>query len=158
MYRTKDFMLMNVNKAQGEKLGYINDIFLDINESKIIGFQIKSTNLFKRNLSVNTESIISFNDYMIVKDSEDISKMKFSSIKGMDVLDLKKDIIGIVEDLIICQNTFLIKAIIINSGFLADWTGGKKIILIKDLIIGEKNILCSRSSKMNFKSIPHGPI
>jgi len=157
VYKTKDFILMDVFKPQGEKLGYINDLYLDINESKVCGFEIKSTNLFKKNFSIKTEKIIFFNDYMLVEDSEDISKMKFSTIKGMDVINMKKDIIGIVEDLIFCKDNFMIIGIVINSGFLADWTNGKKIILLKDLLIGEKNILCSSSSNMNLKAVFHKP-
>lgn len=156
MYRSKDFLLMEVVDIKGEKIGFIKDILIDFNEGFVIGFSISSYNLFHKNVNVLKKDIISFNNNMIIKKNLREERLKFFTLKGIDVLDRYGNVIGIMEDIIFDNFSFQIIGVVVSKGLIANFINGKKIFLIKELILGEKNILYyGESSKMNFKTMPH---
>lgn len=140
-------MLMDVLNIKGKKVGVVKDILIDFYNGEIKGFCISSYKIFKKNSAVLREDIISFNKKMIVSKITTNNSLTFSSIKSMDVLNKDGDIIGIVEDLIICKDTYKIKGVIISTGFVKDLVNGKRIILPKDLILGENSILYYKEEK-----------
>lgn len=156
MYRTRDFTLMDVIDINGKRLGFVNDILMDFNKKKIIGFSISSTSLLKKNLNVTVEDIVSFNSVMVVTETFKGKTLQFKNIKGMDIKDRKGNIIGMIEDILFDENSFIIGAVIISTGFITNFITGKKIILINDLVLGEKNVLYNeRNSSLSFTSLPH---
>ena len=58
MFRTKDFILMDVINIKGKKIGFINDIIVDFKSGEVKGFVISSYKLFQKTLSVLKEDII----------------------------------------------------------------------------------------------------
>lgn len=156
MFRSKDFLLMEVMNVVGEKLGYIDDILIDFNLGFIRGFSISSYKIFSKNIYVLKNDIVSFNSNMIIKKYIKEESLKFLSLKGMDVIDTQGNVMGIMEDVIFDKCTFEISGIIVSRGFISNCIYGKRIFLIKDLILGEKNILyCKKKDDVDFKTIPH---
>ncbi len=156
MFKSKDFIFMNVVSVDGKKIGFIKDLLIDFNKGKVIGFVISPYKFFHKNLSVLKEDIIYFNKHMVVKKVEKNKYLCLHSFINMDVIDKCSNVFGMVEDITFSCDTFEIKGIIVSSGFITNLLRGKRIMLINELILGEENILyipnCDESC---FKSMPH---
>lgn len=156
MYRSKDFFLMDVNDINGKSIGYIKDLLVDFNQGRVIGFALSCYKFLQNNVSVFVEDIISFNSDMIVGKINKDKKLELSQIKNMDIINVYGQIIGITEELLFDKNSFKINGFIVSMGFFRDFTGGKKIILINEVIIGEESILFYGCyNKINFFTVPH---
>ncbi|MPQ32019.1 photosystem reaction center subunit H [Clostridium estertheticum] len=156
MFKSKDFIFMNVVSVDGKKIGFIKDLLIDFNKGKVIGFLISPYNFFQKNLSVLKEDIIYFNKDMVVKKVEKSTHLCLHSFISMDVIDICKNVLGMVEDITFTGNNFIIKGVIVSSGFITNLLRGKRIILINELILGEENILyIPNHDQYCFKSMPH---
>lgn len=156
VYRSKDFILMDVIDMNGKRLGYINDLLIDFNKRKVIGFNISTSSFFKKDLNVMNENIVSYNSAMVITEAVKGMFLQFKNIKGMDVRDKKGTIVGMVEDILFEEENFSIKALIISTGFITNFISGKKIVLINQLVLGEENLLYNwQNEHLNFSSIPH---
>lgn len=147
---------MDVIQIDGKKLGFINDLLVDFNGRKIVGFSISSSSLLKNTLNVLIENIINFNYVMVITKTTEEGLLKFKDIKGMDVRDKKGNIMGMIEDILFNEISFNISAVVVSTGFITDFIEGKKIILIKDIILGEENVLYNgKEENIDFSSLPH---
>lgn len=156
VYRSKDFILMDVIDVNGKRLGYINDLLIDFNKRKVIGFNISTSSFFKKDLNVMNENIVSYNSAMVITEAVKGMFLQLKNIKGMDVRDKKGSIVGMVEDILFEEENFSIKALIISTGFITNFISGKKIVLINQLVLGEENLLYNwQNEHLNFSSIPH---
>ncbi|AYD40122.1 photosystem reaction center subunit H [Clostridium fermenticellae] len=156
MYRSKDFMLMEVIDLTGKKLGLINDIIVDFDSRKVLGFSVSSNNWFGKNISILFEDIVSFNSVMIVAKATNGDFLNFKDVKGIDVRDREENIIGIVEDIMFEEKKFNILTLVVSTGIINNFIYGKKIVLVKDIILGDKNIfLNKRSENVSLLSLPH---
>lgn len=156
MYRSKDFILMDVIDIGGKKIGFIRDILINFNKGFVLGFNISPSKMFKKDLNVLKEDVLAFNNNMIVKNTSEEEFLKLSDFKSMDVIDIKGNILGLMEDIIFDINNFKIKGLVISTGFIHNLIHGKKVFLINDLILGEKNILYyADAKKICFTTIPH---
>lgn len=156
MYRSKDFALMDVIDVNGKKLGYINDVLVDFSKERVIGFNISSSSFLKKDINVMIEDIVSYNSAMVITEAVKGNFLKLRDIKGMDVKDRKGNIIGMVEDILFHEHKFSISALVVSTGFITNFISGKKIILIKELVLGEENLLYnSKNQHLNFSSVPH---
>ena len=156
MYKSKDFKYMDVVNVEGKKIGVIRDLLIDFNKGKVIGVQVSPTKLFHKNVSVLKEDIIYFNKHMVVKKVVKEKYLTLHSFINMDVIDKCRNIFGVVEDITFSGHSFEIKGIIVSLGFFTNLLRGKRIMLIKELILGEKNILyfpCN--GDYSFKTMPH---
>lgn len=156
MYRSKDFILMDVININGKRIGFIDDILVDFHSGYVTGFSISASKLFKKSISVEKENILTFNGKMVVNKISYNKFLKFSDFKGMDVIDCNGNIIGMFEDIIFNSYDFKINGVIISRGFLGNIISGKRVHLIKDLILGDKNILYfGGSDNIKFITLPH---
>lgn len=156
MYRTKDFLLMDVNNAKGDKLGAIHDVLVHFGRREVVGFQITKNSFINSIKAVATQDILSYNSAMVVSEVSEEQGLKFSRFKGLDVMDVEGNIIGMVEEIIFNSNLFKIKGMLVSTGLISDFLYGKKVILIDDLIIGEHSILkLKRHESFTFRSLPH---
>lgn len=156
MFRTKDFILMDVVDIRGKKIGFINDIIVDFKKGDVKGFIVSSYSFFQKTLCVLKEDIVSFNKSMVVSKVIKEKLFTFSKIKGMDIINNSGDIIGMAEDILFHEFTFKIQGLVVSTGFIKNLLVGKKILLVNSFIIGEKSILYySTKSKMEFISVPH---
>ena len=155
-FRTKDFYMMEVRDTKGKKIGLIKDIDINFSQGRLVGFVLSSSSFFSRNVKVLIENIVAFNEVMIVNKTSIEKAMGFKAIEGLEVIDTNNNILGIVDELIFDGEKFEIKGLIISSGLIKDFVLGKRILLCKNLILGEENILCIDSSnKIDFLSKPH---
>jgi len=156
LYRTRDFILKDVVNLSGSLLGFISDIILNFSDKIVQGFVVTPNNLFKKSLNVFLEDVVSFASIVVVTDTNRKKLLQFSDIKGMNVVNRNGYLIGIVEDILFDKSTFSIKAIILSIGFINNFIDGKKILLIDDLILGEKNLLYrGESENLRFSNSPY---
>ena len=156
MCRAKDFYLMEVKDTQGKKLGFIKDVDINFNKECLVGFILSSYNILKKEVEVLIDDIIIFNDIMIVKKITKKHSLEFGSIKGIDVIGKNNNILGRVEEIVFDTKNFKIQGLIVSSGFIKNFTTGKRILLLNNLILGESSILCvHEDKKIEFFSRPH---
>ena len=156
MFKSKDFIFMDVVSVEGKRIGFIKDLLIDFNKGKVVGFVVSPYKFFRKNVSVLKEDIIYFNKHMVVKKIEKNQYLSLHSFVNMDVIDKCKNIFGMVEDVTFACDTFEVKGVIVSSGFITNLLRGKRIMLISELILGEENILyLSNSDEYSFKSMPH---
>lgn len=147
---------MDVININGRRLGYIQDILIDFNKRKVIGFNLTSTSFLKKNLNIMLNDVVSYNSTMVVTETIKGVFLQFDDIKGMDIRDRKGSIIGMIEDILFDERKFSISAVVVSTGFITNFIQGKKIVLIKELILGEESILFNgKSGSLNFSSVPH---
>jgi uncharacterized protein YrrD len=73
----------------------------------------------------------------------------------MEVQDVKGNIIGIFEDVIFSFD-YCIKGLIVSSGFINKLFKGKKIVLIREVLVGDDSIIyLGKNDKVNLISVPH---
>ena len=154
MLKTKDFYLLRVYDIKGKYLGIIDDIYIDFDKGVIQGFLISNYLFFSKRNFIKTQDIISIEDVMIIKELSKKEGISFKSIKDIDVKDKKNIIKGILEDLIIDENDYSIKGLIISSGIFDRIIKGKEILLPKECILGEDFILYYGCNIVKLKSIP----
>ncbi|MCM8710457.1 PRC-barrel domain-containing protein [Clostridium sp. SYSU_GA19001] len=156
MFRSKDFILMDVIDIHGKKIGFVKDIIIDFHNGEVNGVVVSSYRLFQKNINVLRENIISFNKSMVIRGWNKESYLKFSNIKDMDIINKYGDVIGITEDILFHEFTFKIHGIIVSTGLIKNIISGKKILLTNSLILGEKNMLYYKDkSNIDFVSVPH---
>lgn len=156
LYKNKDFIFMDVENVKGKKIGIIKDILLDLKKNKIEGFSISTYSVFKKKLQITIPDVIAFNDTMIANKVSLEKGIKFSDIKGMDVVDESYNIIGTVEDILFEEETFKIRGVILSGGFLKNIFNGKRVVLIKDILVGEESIMyVTGSRKIQLFSVIH---
>lgn len=156
MYKKKDFNYMEVLHINGKKIGFINDLLIDISEKKVKGFTVSSFSILKKTVYLLMEDIISFNNSMIVAKTSEKKYLPFNLIKNMDVRDNCGNILGMVEEIIFEPQSFDIKGLVISTGLLNNFLHGKKIILLTKLVIGDESLIYfDDCEKINFTSIPH---
>lgn len=156
MFRSKDFILMDVVDIKGKKIGFIKDILVNFHSGEVIGFEASCYNLFQKSISILKENIISYNKAMVIKGSSKKKFFKFSDFKEMEIINSNGEIIGMVEDIVFHEFTFKLQAIISSSGFIKNLISGKEILLINSLILGERSVFYFNSKEnINFLSIPH---
>ena len=156
MYKTRDFIFKDVVNLSGNLLGFISDIILNFNDKRVQGFVVTPNSLFKKSLNIFLEDVESFSSILVVTSINRKKSLQFGDIKGMNVVDKKGHLIGIVEDMLFHKKTFLIKALILSVGFISNFIDGKKVLLMDDLILGEKNLLYrGESENLNFSNSPY---
>lgn len=118
MYRTRDFIFKDVVNLSGNLLGFISDIILNFSDKRVQGFVVTPNSLFKKSLNIFLEDVVSFASIVVVTDTNRRKLLQFSNIKGMNVVNKKGYLIGIVEDILFHKSTFSIKALILSVGFI----------------------------------------
>lgn len=155
LYRLKDFLTKNVLYSDGKKAGVVSDVIVNFNEKKVLGFSVSGGSLLRRKSKVAyTENIIYLDCSIIISKMSEKKHLTFSEVKGMEVTDVYGNIIGIAED-ILFDNKFKLRGIIISPGVIRKLIVGKGILLINELIFGDKNILYFGKGNFRFTSLRH---
>lgn len=155
MFKTRDFYFKKVYDLKGKKIGIIEDIYMDFYVGKIIGFKVSSSILFSKNNYVDMEEIIDIGEDVLINSIRKGKGLAFKELKYMEVIDKLGNIKGVLEDLIIDEREYSIKAIVISSGLVDKMIKGKEIILLNKCILGERHILYTGNEGVSFKSMPH---
>ena len=80
-------------------------------------------------------------------------KLKFSEIKNFDLINKDGHMIGILEDILIDYD-FYIRGLIVVSGLVDKFKNGKRVIQLKETILGEESILFFGNKNINMRMIP----
>jgi len=156
MFRTKDFIMMDVIDINGKKVGFVRDIIIDFHRGEVRGFVVSTYKLMQQTITILKEDIISFNKTMVISNYRKESSLKFSDIKNMDIVNRYGDIIGMVEDILFHEFTFKINGLVVSTGFLKNIIKGKRILLMNSVILGNESILfTSLDNEISFLSVSH---
>ena len=156
MFRSRYFNLMEVVFIRGKRAGFIKEPLIDFHKKKIIGFKLSSYDFIQKSINVMKEDIVSFQENMVIKNTSRGEHLSFKELKGMDIIDIKGNMIGMLEDFIFFENSFIIVAAVVSSGLISNYTHGKRVLLMEELQLGDRNILWIKSSEnIKFTSMPH---
>jgi uncharacterized protein YrrD len=155
MFRTRDFIMMDVSDVKGKRIGFIKDILINFSEGVVTGFLISPYNLFVRSTYVVSQDIVSFGRTMIIKTTTNETQLKLRNFIGMEVIDARGNILGIFEDIIFSYD-YRVKGLVISSGFINKLLKGKRIVLISEILVGDDSIIyMGNSQKVSMVSMPH---
>lgn len=155
MYRVKDFYLKKVSNLNGKKLGNVKDIFIDFYMGQVKGLLVGRMSMMSKKNYVQIENVVNFDDEIIVNDIILGEGLKVSDIISMEVIDKYGTLKGVVEDILIDEENFTIKGIVVSPGIVDKLIYGKEILLPNQTILGEEYILYFGESNIVVKNIPH---
>lgn len=155
MYRSKDFYLKSIYNTQGKKLGTVKDIYIDFYNGQVKGIKVANYSVMTRKNYLAIEDIISFDEDIIGNNIVDGNGLKLTEIKGLEVIDKLGNIRGVVEDILIDEESFKIKGLIVSLGLIDKMIRGKEIILVNRSVLGEDCILYLGEPNIVVKNIPH---
>lgn len=156
MMRSKDFKMMDVYYDSGRYAGFINDILIDFAENSVVGFSAICSSFTAKTVNILFPDIICYSSNMIISKTSRADFLKLSSIKNMNIIGKNGNMIGTFEDVLFDEKSFKIKGAVVSSGYIYNFLKGKRVMLVKDLLIGDKNILFfGNADRIEFLSKPH---
>ncbi|MGG7176090.1 PRC-barrel domain-containing protein [Clostridium paraputrificum] len=155
MYRSKDFYLKGVYDSRGKKLGIVKDIYIDFYKGEVKGIKVANYALLSKKSYVCIEAIINIDEDIIVESLIEGEGLKLSEVMGLEVIDKLGNTRGVVEDILIDEENYQIKGLIVSSGIIEKMIRGKEVILINRSILGENYILYLGETGIIVKNIPH---
>lgn len=156
MFKSRDFIYMDVIDINGKNLGYVKDILINFSKGEILGFKVSPYKLISKDFNILRQDIIYYNTKIVVTKTTKENYLEFSKLKNLYVLDKQSNIIGMVNDIIFCGKTFELQGVSIKSGTITSVFKERKILLIKNLILGEDNLLYTgEDNKFNLVCTPH---
>lgn len=155
MFKWRDFYLMKIYDSKNKYIGVVEDISIDFYKGVVRGFTISPTSIFKKQMYVSVESIISIDEDMKIKGTSNFEGLKFKEIRYVDIINKDKKLIGVLEDLIIDKQNFEIKGIIMSSGIFDKMLKGKEVITLKHCTLCDEYILYNGNSRVKLKTLPH---
>ncbi|MEG0238177.1 MAG: PRC-barrel domain-containing protein [Clostridium sp.] len=154
MIRSKDFYMKSVYNVAGKKLGIVEDLFINFFEGKVVGLKISNYSLFSKRIYIKSEDIVAM-DKMIIANKNIVNEgLEFKEIKGMDIKDRTGIIRGVLEDVIINEEDYTIKGLVVSTGIIERLIKGKEILLINECILAEEYILYLGQNEITLKSMP----
>lgn len=155
MYRSKDFYLKGVYDLRGKKLGIVKDVYIDFYKREVKGIKVANYSLLSKKNYVCIEGIINFDEDIIVETLVEGDGLRLSEVMGLEVIDKLGSTKGVVEDILIDEESYEIKGLIVSSGIIEKMIRGKEVILINRSILGEDCILYLGEIGVVVKNIPH---
>lgn len=153
MFKSKDLYMKNIYDLNGKKVGTSKEILIDFYTGRVLGLEINTFGF--KNDYVDIKDIIQIDEEILMKKVSEIKGIRFSDIRDMEVIDRLGNSKGVVEDLLIEEESYDIKGIILNSGIIDTLLKGKEVILINNSVLGEEYILYLGQPNIVFKNIPH---
>jgi len=156
MFRIKDLYMKNVYDLNGKRLGLSKEIYINFNRGEVLGLGIGNYSIRNRNNYIFTKDIVNVDTNILARNSiKRDGGLKFSDIRDLDVIDKDGNPKGAVEDMLIEEESFSIKGLIISSGLIDKIISGREVVLINDVILGEDKILFLGGTGVVLKNIPH---
>ena len=153
MFKSKDLYMKNIYDLNGKKVGTSKEILIDFYTGRVLGLEINTFGF--KNDYVDIKDIIQIDEEILIKKVSEIKGIRFSDIRDMEVIDRLGNSKGVVEDLLIEEESYDIKGIILNSGIIDTLLKGKEVILINNSVLGEEYILYLGQPNIVFKNVPH---
>ncbi len=158
MRRWKDFKHLDIYNLHEKKIGFSKDIVVDFYKWKVVGITMSNSSFFskKNGFMQNYISNADFeNEKITVRAIDSIKGDTFSKIKGIEIVDNSKCIVGVLDDLYI-DDDYKIKAILISCGLIVNFIEGKRVALTEDLKYNSKYIFLNKKIEDTLISVPHG--
>lgn len=152
MYRVRDLIGLKVFDSNGKKVGVVCDLAIDYFNGKVVGFII-TKKLFSKRDYVDLTNIISLSETIMVEGTHIHRGLRFNEIKNFDIINKDGNMIGILEDVLIDYN-FYIRGLIVVEGLINKFRHGKRVIQLKETILGEENILFFGNKDINMRMMP----
>ena len=152
MYRIRDLIGLKVFDSNGKKVGVVCDLAIDYFNGKVMGFII-TKKLFSKRDYVDLTNVISLSDTIMTEGVHVHRVLKFSEIKNFDLINKDGHMIGILEDILIDYDLY-IRGLIVVSGLVDKFKNGKRVIQLKETILGEESILFFGNKNINMRMIP----
>ena len=137
MYRIRDLIGLKVFDSNGKKVGVVCDLAIDYFNGKVMGFII-TKKLFSKRDYVDLTNVISLSDTIMTEGVHVHRGLKFSEIKNFDLINKDGHMIGII----------------VVSGLIDKFKNGKRVIQLKETILGEESILFFGNKNINMRMIP----
>lgn len=153
MFKSKDLYMKNIYDLNGKKVGTSKEILIDFYTGRVLGLEINTFGF--KNDYVDIKDIIQIDEEILINKVSEIKGIRFSDIRDMEVIDRLGNSKGVVEDLLIEEESYDIKGIILNSGIIDTLLKGKEVILINNSVLGEEYILYLGQPNIVFKNVPH---
>ncbi|MBU3195713.1 PRC-barrel domain-containing protein [Clostridium algidicarnis] len=155
MWRYKDIILKKVIDKDGKNMGEVKDILINFSKAKVTGFKVSSPSLMAKDINISIKDIIYINERIIAGGKCKDRFLEFNSIRHLEVIDKDDNIVGFLEDIIIDPEDYTIKAMVICEGFLYKLFSQKKIVSLRNLILGEDNIIICEREGIEFMNLPN---
>ena len=153
MYRIRDFYLVKVSNIKGKHLGTAKDIYIDLENNKLIGIKVDRYTFKNKKTYVAVSDIKQMGKQITTEKLSVGSFLSFTDIKDLEVIDSNGKIRGNVTDILVEESTFEIKGIIISPGFIDKIFTGKQILLINDLRYKQEYFLYLGDLGISFRNI-----
>ena len=140
MFKWRDFYLMKIYDSKNKYIGVVEDISIDFYKGVVRGFTISPTSIFKKQMYVSVDSIISIDEDMKIKGTSNFEGLKFKEIRYVDIINKEKKLIG---------------GIIMSSGIFDKMLKGKEVITLKHCTLCDEYILYNGNSRVKLKTLPH---
>ena len=137
MFKWRDFYLMKIYDSKNKYIGVVEDISIDFYKGVVRGFTISPTSIFKKQMYVSVDSIISIDEDMKIKGTSNFEGLKFKEIRYVDIINKEK------------------KLIIMSSGIFDKMLKGKEVITLKHCTLCDEYILYNGNSRVKLKTLPH---
>jgi uncharacterized protein YrrD len=148
--------MKNIYDFKGKKLGVSKVIFIDFYSGKVVGLGFNGYTIKGKRNYINVEDIILIEDNDILVSCVTKGEgLKFSDIKDMEVIDKLGNSKGIVEDILIDEDSYKIRGLIVSPGIIDRMLRGKEVVLINNSVLGEDYILYLGEPNIIFRNIPH---
>lgn len=152
MFRSKDLYNRNIYDSYGKELGRVKDMVVDFINAKVSGFLVFNSKDNENMRRVDIEDLVGENSREYEKHKvEDL----FSQVKNMEVIDKSGVEKGLVNDLILDEESFEIKAFVLQKDEVEKVREGNEIILTKDVVFEDGYIQYIGKSNVVFKNITY---
>ncbi|MCX7883916.1 MAG: PRC-barrel domain-containing protein [Caloramator sp.] len=147
MKRYVDVKGSRVVDDKGNLIGIIEDCLIDLKKLKVCSYIVRIKNLHSDFCLIILKDLDEYKDVFILKGN--MYKIDYHIFKrhgdmlikkyiGMETIDAKGEWIGILKDLIFDETDGSIKALICKIGFFEDILDGRRVIIVDEKTIFEK--------------------
>ena len=155
MYKSRDLIEMVVVNKNNKSKGKVKEIFFDINEKKIIGFEIGSMCIWRKNNFVKPSDIISITNKIQVSKFTSFKEKEDNLVLNHEVYNGDGILLGNISEVLIEEKKFQIVAFVVTPGIIEKFVSGKKILLASHVCKKGDYIIYNNKSSVKFISMVH---
>lgn len=154
MIKKGELIYKKIVNLKNKKQGYVEDICIDCICFKVIGLKVSSSSPIKKFNFLKSEDILSIKEVICAENFTKAKGVMFSSLVNLEVFDCTDRVIGEVEDIIIDERNYFIKAVIVGTGIINKLVNGRRVLLIEDLFFMENKIIYRGKDEIKIINMP----
>lgn len=155
MYKSRDLMKMIVINENSKPKGKVKEIFFDINEKKLIGFEIASMYIWRKKNFIKCSNIINIAGKIRVSKFTAFTPDERDFVINHEVYNHEGILLGNISEVLIDEKNYNISAFIVTPGIIEKFVLGKIIILASDIYKKGNYIMYKNKSSIKFTSMVH---